>query len=323
MITQSDLTHMQRLWPTVEVTTAAPTPAIVVVYDVEVTDDPTGTNASAYAIVIPGEMNYDDVSMTRKKRLAFVMGMWYIQNEPGATLCIAQDLLPNTMQAGVNYGIVLTDDHELGRPHLYHPKDTRYSYPYNVGTEVEDDESKNNKPSKWDNIKQTLRRLFNSKWTKLMTLLGMLFVIIILIMIGPILRSCQPGIVAGSIVTVTCPDGSQCEQFLYLGSDCVTYTYYCCTGEMKPGTTPPGGLPEILPWIVGGGIAIGILVLLGLALSKKKQAPQPGAVYTLGGYTPPPVPPSRGAPYTPPPPPPVGSTVKRTGFLSRLGGASG
>jgi hypothetical protein len=322
MILKSDLTHMERLMPTVEVTTPViPTPSAVVVYDVEITDDITGTNPSAYAITIPGEMNYDDVSMTRKKRLAFVMGMWYIQSELNATILIAQDVLPNTMQSGVSYGIVLTDDLQLGRPHLYHPADTRYTYPYNIGSEIEDDKEKNNKPSRWDNIKETLRKLWNAKWLKTMVLLGMLFVIILLIVIGPIFRSCQPGIVAGSITTVTCTDGTQCEQFLYLGADCITYTYYCCTGELKGGTTPPGGLPEILPWVVGGGIAIGIIALLGILLSKKKQAAQPGAVYTLGGYTPPPVTPSGGAPYTPPPPPPVGSTVKKTGFLSRLGGA--
>jgi len=296
MITQSDLTHMQRLNPTKEVTTPLSSGFdTVVVYDVEITDDPTGTNTSAYAITIPGEMNYDDVSKTRKKRLAFVMGMWYIQNEKRATVLIQQDLLPNTMQANKNYAITLTEDHELGRPHLYHPADTRYTYPYNVGSEIEDDREKNNKPSKWDNIKQTLRNLFNAKWTKIMTLLGMLFVIIILVLLGPILGACLPGVVSGSVTTVTCPDGSQCEQFLYLGADCVTYTYYCCTGEMKGGTGPPAGLPNILPWAIGGGLVL-ILAIGGLYLLTRRKEKMGGApvIYSLGGG------------YAPPAPPPVG-----------------
>jgi len=301
MITRSDITHMERLRPTVEVISPlVPTPAVVVVYDVEVTDDPTGTNPYAYAIVIPGEMNYDDASMTRKKRLAFVMGMWYLQNELQATLLIQQDLIPNTMQAGKSYGIALTQDYELdpplGRPHLYHPKDTRYSYPYNIGTEVEDDESKNNKPSKWDNIKQALRKLWNAKLgTALMRLLGMLFVIVLIYLIGPILKSCQPGIVAGSIVTVTCVDGTKCENFLYLGADCVTYIWHCCTGILDPGTGAPGW-EDALPWIVGGGVAIGIIALLAYAMTRKKEKMGGGApvIYALGGG------------YTPPPPPPVG-----------------
>jgi hypothetical protein len=268
-VTAEDMAIIRTPIPTHERITLALAQPINVVYDVEITQDPDGN--TAYAILIPGDMNWDDSFRTRIKRLHFVMGAWCVQNQAEVRLLIPNDVMINSMRAGVDYMIAITDDATLGRAHLYHPADSRYTYPYNIGCEIEDDREKNAKPSRWDGIKETLRRLFRARWTKTMILLGMTFVIIVLWMIGPILRSCMPGIVAGSVHTVQCSDGTTCESFLYLGADCITYSYDCCTGELKQQTGGPGGLPDVLPWVVGGAVGIGLLILAGYLLSRRRK----------------------------------------------------
>lgn len=280
MITASDIDNIERAAPTGPPTLAlAPGVDIEVVYDVYITDDPTGTNATAYFIKIPGDMNWEDATGTRVKRLAIVMGSWYLQNEAKATWGISTDATPDTIQEGKAYAHILTDDISLGRPHLYHPPDSGLTYPYNIGCEIEDDENENASSSRWDGIRESLRSFMRNRWVRRITLFGVLagisavLFVIIMDRVGPIIGACSFEILSRQVIT--CPDGRQGEIILYRANDCSTHTYNSCTGEDEQTTAPPLAATNIL--IIGGVIvlvALGVAGAYYLATRERKTTPE-------------------------------------------------
>jgi hypothetical protein len=278
----SDLNNIARCIPTHE-TPPVPTPALMVnpiamVYDVYVTKDPTGAQSQAYLIDVPGEMNYEDTAGTRRIRLFHVVPAWYLQNEKKATWAVMDGRLPNTMQLGLSYVYIITDDYQINRPHIYHPPDTRVTYPYNLGTEEEDDKDQNADPSRWDNIKEALRRFIHNKWVQrlvLSFLFGALINWLWQDIVGPLVGVCSFMII--SRVAITCTDGSPGERVHYRANDCGTYTYDSCTGVTTPGAKPPNAGIGLIEIGIGLAVIVGVIAVGAWALTRKKEKAPPPA----------------------------------------------
>jgi len=240
-----------------------------VCYDVEITEDPTGKNPYAYFISTPGDMNFEDATGTRLLRLPYVMGTWYLQNEAKATMGILSSKVPDSMSIGKAYLDILTDDPDLGRPHLYHAPDSRLAYPYNIGCEIEDDRDQNNDSTKWCPLLapgipgcRSVRRLTWSNVIKAITLfgvLGYLFTLFWKDTVGPLSGSCSFEVISRQ--SITCPDGKAGEILLYRANDCSTHTYNSCTGEDQQKSEPPKAAQNAL--LILGGIGIFLISIGG------------------------------------------------------------
>ena len=281
----SDLDNVARCKPTEELP-PAPTPNLMgtnpisMVYDVYITKDPTGAQAQAYLIDVPGEMNFEDVNGTRRLRLFQVIPAWYLQNEKKATWGVADGRLPNTMQLGLSYIYIITDDYQINRPHIYHPPDTRVSYPYNLGCEEEDDKDQNADPSRWENIKEALRRFLTNKWVQriaLSFLFGALINWLWQDIVGPAIGACAFTII--SRTAIVCANGLPGERILYKANNCSIHTYDSCTGEDKEVTPPPAAGIGLIEIGIGLAIIVGTIIvgaaLLGKGKKEKAAAPPP------------------------------------------------
>jgi hypothetical protein len=297
-------------------------------------------------------MNFEDGSGTRLRRILFTYVLFLYGNQHDTTdpsklwlrtaLMIPEPRIPDT--ARVPGGEFVADgffDQQLNRFHVFHPPFTGFTYPFDLGSPVEDDswqheKNQDVKKRSWlQRLKDWIKRNPGTTSGIGATIVGTVAFLLrgamwyfLLEQVCRIITpaSCskaecvQPGPVR------TCPGGGTCQDCaVFRYPDGSTASIECCTGTAKPTSPPPKG-PLDPATLTGIGVLVvivaGAIIAVSLVSARRPTAPAaaapagpPPAMMPPTRTAIPALPPPQGAPPAPtvsPPPAPATMAPRRS-----------